>query len=124
MWAFPSPSSLSVSPSLSLPSLFPPSFMGVNMRCGYGVPKTILLQAYLYIYSLPREVTFELLPLNRYALSITMLPLLKTFLELLLWNSFQWWCHNFFGYIQYTEIFIPLRQILFSETVRSHSEPN
>jgi hypothetical protein len=49
-----------------------------------------LLQAsYLYTYSLLRGVTFEVLPLSSYALSSKILPLLKTFLELLLWNSFQ-----------------------------------
>jgi hypothetical protein len=34
-------------------------------------------------------------PLSSYALSPTMLPMLETFLELLLWNSFQWCCHIF-----------------------------
>jgi hypothetical protein len=55
----------------------------------------ILLQAsYLYTFSLLRGVTFEALPLSSYALSPTMLSLLETFLELLLWNIFQ--CHHFF----------------------------
>jgi len=50
-----------------------------------------LLQAYLYIYSLMRGITFKVLSLSSYALSPMMLQLLETFLELLLWNSFQ--CH-------------------------------
>jgi hypothetical protein len=31
---------------------------------------------------------------------------------------------HFFGCLQYPEIFVPLRQTLFLETARSHSEPN
>jgi hypothetical protein len=50
--------------------------------CGYDVPGMILLQAYLYNYSLMRGVTFEVLPLSSYALSPMMLPLLEHF-----WNS-------------------------------------
>jgi hypothetical protein len=58
--------------------------------CDYEVPGMILLQAsYLYTYSLPRGVTFEVLPLSSCVLSPTMLPLLETFLELLLLNIFQ-----------------------------------
>jgi hypothetical protein len=55
----------------------------------------ILLQAYLYThtYTLLRGVTFRVLPLSSYALSPTMLPLVETFLELLLWKSFQCHCH-------------------------------
>jgi len=49
----------------------------------------ILLQAYRYNYNTLRGVTFEVLPLSNYVLSPTMLPLLETFLELLLWNIFQ-----------------------------------
>jgi len=60
--------------------------------CGYEVAGMILLQAYLYTYSLLRGVTFEVLPFSSYALSPRMLPLLETFLELLLWNSIQ--CHH------------------------------
>jgi hypothetical protein len=53
--------------------------------CGYEISGMILLQAsYLYFYSLLRGVTFEVLPLSRYVLSPAMLPLLETFLELLL----------------------------------------
>jgi len=65
------------------------------MRCGYEVTGMILLQAYLYTYSLLRGVTFEVLPLSSYALSPMMLPLLETFLEFLLWNSFQCRRHIF-----------------------------
>jgi hypothetical protein len=32
------------------------------MRYGYEVPGMVLLQLYLYIYRLLREVTFEVLP--------------------------------------------------------------
>jgi len=53
------------------------------MRCGDEVPGMILLQACLYTYSSLRVVTFEVLPLNSYAPSPTMLPLLEIFLELL-----------------------------------------
>jgi len=55
----------------------------------YKVPGIILLQAYIYTYSLLRGATLEVLPLTSYALSPMMLLLLETFLELLLWNSFQ-----------------------------------
>jgi len=44
------------------------------MRCGYEVPGMILLQAFLYTYSLLRGFTFEELPLSSYALSPLMLP--------------------------------------------------
>jgi len=94
-----------------------------NTRCGYEVPGTILLQPYLYTDSLLRGVTFKVLPLSSYVLNPMMLPLLETFLELLLWNSLQYHCH-FFGCLQYPEIFIPLRQTLFLEIARTHSEPN
>jgi len=46
----------------------------------------VLLQTYLYTYSLLRGFPFEVSPLSSYALSPTMLPLLETFLELLLWK--------------------------------------
>jgi len=55
----------------------------------------ILLQAYPYTYSLLRGFTFEVCPFSSYALSPTMLQLLETFLELLLWNSFQYCLHIF-----------------------------
>jgi hypothetical protein len=48
-----------------------------------------LQASYLYTYSFLRGVTFEALPLSSYALGPVMLPLLETFLELLLWNSFH-----------------------------------
>jgi hypothetical protein len=64
-----------------------------NARCVCEVPGLILLQAYLYTYSLLRGVTFSVLSLSTYALRPTMLPLLETFLELLLWNSFQFRRH-------------------------------
>jgi len=46
-----------------------------------------------YTYSLLRGVTFKILPLSSYILSLMMLPLLETFLELLLWNSYQCYYH-------------------------------
>jgi hypothetical protein len=49
-----------------------------NARFGYEVPETI------YTYNLLRGVNFEVLPLSSNALGTTMLPLLGTFLELLL----------------------------------------
>jgi len=51
----------------------------VNMRCGYEVPGIILLQSYLYTYSLLRGVTFKILSLSSYTLSPMMLLLLETF---------------------------------------------
>jgi len=65
------------------------------MGYGYEVLGIILLQVYSYIYSLLGGVTTGVLPLSNYALGPMMLPLLGTFLELLLWNSFHC-CHYFF----------------------------
>jgi len=65
----------------------------------------ILLQVYLYTQSLLRGINFIVLPYSNYALSSMILPLLETFLELLLWKSFQCHCHIFFGCFQYSEIF-------------------
>jgi hypothetical protein len=95
-----------------------------NMICGYEIPRIILLQAYVYTYRLLRGVTFKVLPLSSYALCSVMLPLLEKFLELLLWSSFLCSHHIFLGYLQYPEIFGPLRQTLFLETATSHLEPN
>jgi hypothetical protein len=62
---------------------------GSCVRCGCEVPVIILLLvAYLYIYSLLRGVTFQVLSLSSYTLSTVILSLLETFLELLLWNKF------------------------------------
>jgi hypothetical protein len=66
----------------------PASAFLYNMRCSNEVPRTILLQSYLYTYSLLIGVTFKVLPLSGYALCPMMLPLLQTFFEFLLWNSF------------------------------------
>jgi hypothetical protein len=68
----------------------------ISIRCGYEVPGMILLNAYLCTYSILRGVSFEVLPLRGYTLRSTKLPLLKTFLELLLWYSFQCCYHIFF----------------------------
>jgi hypothetical protein len=55
-----------------------------NTRRGYEVQGMILLQAsYLYTDSLLIAVTFEVLPISSYALSQTMLRLLKTLFEFL-----------------------------------------
>jgi hypothetical protein len=79
------------------------------MRCAYEGPGMILLQAsYLYPYSLLRGVTFEVLPLSSYAFSPMMLPLLETFLELLLWNSFQYH-HHIYLFIYLLEVFSILK---------------
>jgi hypothetical protein len=84
--------------------------------CGYEVGEMILLQAYLCTYSLLRDgesvVTLKVLPLSSYALSITILPQLETFLELLLWNTFQCLRHISLC-LQYLEIFVPIRLTLF-----------
>jgi hypothetical protein len=64
-------------------------FLGTG--CGYEVSGMMLLQAlylYTYTYTFLRGVTFKVLPLSRYALGSTTLPLLETFLDLLL-NIFQ-----------------------------------
>jgi len=90
----------------------------LNTRRGYEVPG-ILFQAHLYTHSLLRGVTFDVLPFSSYALNPTMLPLLETFQYLLIWNSFSF----SFGCLQYPEIFVTLKQTLFLETARSHSEP-
>jgi len=67
--------------------------------------------------------TFVLLPLSSCALSPVKLLLLETFLELLLWSSFQ--CHHYiFWMSSLLEIFVHLRKTLFLETTRSHLEPN
>jgi len=57
-----------------------------NMRYACEVPGMILLAAYLYTYRLLRRVAFKVLALSSYAFGPMMLPLLETFLELLLWN--------------------------------------
>jgi hypothetical protein len=59
--------------------IFSPVYQLECMRCGYEVPGMILLQAYLFTYSLLRGVTFEVPLLSNYALSPTVLPLLETF---------------------------------------------
>jgi hypothetical protein len=76
------------------------------------------------VYLQLSAVTFDVLTWISYALILTMLPLLETFLELLLRKSFQCRRHSLFGCFQHSEIFVPLRQTLFLETARSHSEPN
>jgi len=53
----------------------------------YEVPGMISLYPYLHTYSLLTGVTSQVLPLSSCALSQTMLWLLETFLEPLLWHS-------------------------------------
>jgi hypothetical protein len=48
-----------------------------NIQDVSEVPKIILLQAYLYLYRLPREFNFKALSSNSYELSPMMLPLLE-----------------------------------------------
>jgi hypothetical protein len=86
-------------------------------KVGYEVTGMILLQAHMYTDSLLRGVSFEVLSLCSYALGPVMLPLLGTFLELLLWNSFQ--CHHIFCLLN-PEIFVPVRQTSVLETARSY----
>jgi hypothetical protein len=76
----------------------------------------------LHTYSLLKGITFEVLLLSSYALSPTILPLLETFLELLYGIASV--PSNFFGCLQYPEVFIPLGQTLFLETARCCSEEN
>jgi hypothetical protein len=60
-------------------------FCHKHTRCGYEVTGIILLQAsHLYTHSLLRGVAFKVLPLSSYRYSPTVLPLLETFLEILL----------------------------------------
>jgi hypothetical protein len=94
-------------------------------RCDYEVLRRVLMQTYLYIYSLLRGVTFKALPLSSYVLSPVMLPLLGSFgTPVVKYLSVPFSHFFFFGCLQYLDIFIPLWQTLFLETARSHSEPN
>jgi hypothetical protein len=77
--------SLGLSSEESATAPYPETYMrGVTMK----FPERFHCKAHLYSYSLLRGVTFEVLLLSRYVPSPTILPLLETFLELLLWNSF------------------------------------
>jgi hypothetical protein len=60
-------------------------------RYGYEVPGMTLMQAHLYTFSLLRGITFKVLPFSSYTLSPKMLPLLETFLKLLLWKFLVPW---------------------------------
>jgi len=51
------------------------SYSWQYMSYGYEVPGMVLLQAYLYTYSLLRGVMYKVLHLSSYALSSIMLPL-------------------------------------------------
>jgi hypothetical protein len=71
-----------------------------HTMCGYEVPSgmTLLQASYLYTYNSLRGVIFEVLPLSSYALR----PMILS------WNRFQCRRHIFW-YLQYLEIFVPLR---------------
>jgi hypothetical protein len=62
--------------------------------CPWSFWNDFIISICVYL-QITEGVTFEVLPLSSCALSLTMLPLLETFLELLLWNSFQC-CHHIF----------------------------
>jgi hypothetical protein len=84
-------------------------------RCGYEVPGMIfLLLSHLYSYRLLNALTFEVLPLKSYAITLNNVATVGTFMKLL-WNLFQRRRHVFECY-QNPEIFIPLRQTLLLET--------
>jgi hypothetical protein len=90
--------------------------------CGYEVSGMIFLKAsYPYTYRLLTGVTFRVLLWNNYAFRPTMLPLLETLSELLLWNSFQ--CRRYiFGISSVSCTLTPFKAD-FLETARSHSNP-
>jgi hypothetical protein len=91
--------------------------------CGNEDFEMILLQAYLYNYSLLKGVTFKVLPMSSYALRLISLPLSKTFLELLLWNTFHCHSHIFldvFNILKSSSLY----DTLFLEIARSYLEPN
>jgi hypothetical protein len=64
-----------------------------------------------YIYTSLRAITFKVLPLSNYALTPTMLPLVETLLELLLWNSFQCCFHIFFRPLQISSNLHPFKAV-------------
>jgi hypothetical protein len=64
-----------------------------NMRHGYKAPEIILLQIFLFNYSLLRPV-IKADSSNSYTLRPAMLSLLKTFMELLFHDNLQH-CHGF-----------------------------
>jgi hypothetical protein len=96
-------------------------------RCGYEVPGMILLQTYgtCILKAYWEGSHFKYSPWTAMHLAQRCcLPLLETFLELLLWNSFQCHRHTLFGCLQCPDLFVPLKQTSFLEGERSHSEPN
>jgi hypothetical protein len=82
-------------------------------------------QLYFYIRipnSLLRGAIFEILHLSSYAISPTMLPLLETFLELLLWNSYQCrrhvlWMPSVSGNLHSFDLLTPWCRILFAKLI-------
>lgn len=65
------------------------------MRCVYEVPRIILLQIFLYTYSLVSVATFKVVHLSSHTLSPVMLPLLETFMEHFFQNNLQCCCYIF-----------------------------
>jgi len=93
------------------------SFNWSNMLSGFlqSVYNDFIASIPVYL-QLTERGHFHSTPLNSYTFSATMSPLLGTFLELLLQDSFQCNRQIFFGCLQYPKIFRSLRQTLFLET--------
>jgi hypothetical protein len=93
--------------------LYPVTMTALQEMDWEGASALFLYEVWLWSsrnYFIPRLLMYSQLteknpPLNSYALSPTMLSLLETFLELLLWNSFQWLRHIFLC-LHYPEIFV------------------
>jgi hypothetical protein len=89
------------------------------MGCVSEVPKIILWQVYLCTYSLLTGVTFEVIPeaLSTYPNdAVTVRNIFGTPVV----EQLSVPLSHFFRCLQKPEIFIPLRQTLFLETVTSH----
>jgi hypothetical protein len=92
---------------------------------GVAMKFMIFFQVYPHAFSLLRVVTFEVLPWSSYAFGPIILPPLETFLQVLLWNTFQCQRHFFpLGCFQYHEMFVSFRHTLILETARSYLEPD
>jgi len=92
-------------------------------KCGYEVPRMILLWAYLYTYSLQKCVIFSSPLEHQCTLPNNAATVGNTFGTPIV-EHFSLPSSHFFGCLQYPEIFITLRQNLFLERARSHLEPN
>jgi len=98
--------------------------MNASTRCGYEIPGMTLLQAYVCTCSVLRGIIFKVLPLSSCELSRTLLPLLETIKTPVVDEVSVPSSLLFFRCFQYPEIFATLRETLFLERTRSHSEPN